>query len=98
MLPGGGSSGCRISHWASVTDDGYTAQRCPPIASGGQDGHGEMDNDGMGGLLGSAVTSTSPTQPGAHFHALTTADAPRRVLNHPLRDVRETFATGMLDV
>ncbi|GCE38261.1 hypothetical protein Rhow_001300 [Rhodococcus wratislaviensis] len=36
-----------------MTDDGYTAQRCPTAAWGGHDGHGEMDDDGMGGLLDS---------------------------------------------
>ncbi|QSE87311.1 ATP-binding domain-containing protein (plasmid) [Rhodococcus pseudokoreensis] len=41
--------------------------------------------------VGSSIrlrASTSPTQPGAHFHALTTADARRRrVLNHALKGV-----------
>jgi len=55
VLPGAGSNGCSIAHCASVTDDGYAAQRCPPAAWGGHDGHGEMADDGMGGLLDSAA-------------------------------------------
>ena len=38
MLPGAGDSGSRIAHPASVTDDQYTAQPCPPAAWGGHDG------------------------------------------------------------
>lgn len=55
VLPGAGSSGCRIAHCASVTDYGYTAQRCPPAVWGRHDGHGEMADDGIGGLLDSAA-------------------------------------------
>ena len=40
--PGAGNSGSRIAHSASVTDDEYTAQPCPPAAWGGHDGHGEI--------------------------------------------------------
>ena len=42
VLSGAGNSGSRIAHSASVTDDEYTAQPCPPAAWGGHDGHGEI--------------------------------------------------------
>src|SRR4249919_1745335 len=49
VLPGAGNSGSRIAHSASVTDDEYTAQPCPPAAWGGHDGHGEIGDDGIVG-------------------------------------------------
>ena len=51
VLPGAGNSGSRIAHSASVTDDEYTAQPCPPAAWGGHDGHGQI---GDGGIVGAA--------------------------------------------
>ncbi|MFI5436511.1 hypothetical protein ACHMZP_32555 [Rhodococcus baikonurensis] len=38
-----------------MTDDGYTAQRCPTVEWGGHDGHDETGVDGMGGLLDSVA-------------------------------------------
>ncbi|WP_019749602.1 hypothetical protein [Rhodococcus erythropolis] len=53
VLPGGGSNGSRIAHCASVSDDdGYTAQQCPRDGWGGHDGHSEIGDDGIRGLLG----------------------------------------------
>ena len=51
VLPGAANSGSRIAHCASVTDDQYTAQPCPRAAWGGHDGHGEIGDDGIAGLL-----------------------------------------------
>ena len=59
MLLGSSAAACRaarrrqqrsrIAHSASVTDDEYTAQPCPPAAWGGHDGHGEIGDDGIVG-------------------------------------------------
>ncbi|MDI9917746.1 hypothetical protein [Rhodococcus sp. IEGM 1379] len=46
MLLGGGSSGSKTDHWASVSDeDGYTAHRCPADAWDGHDGHIDIGDD-----------------------------------------------------
>jgi hypothetical protein len=44
-MPGAGNSGSRVAHSASVTDDGYTTQPCPPAAWGGHDRHGGIGDD-----------------------------------------------------
>ncbi|MDF2895921.1 MAG: hypothetical protein K0Q46_2707 [Rhodococcus erythropolis] len=52
-LPGGGSNGSRIAHWASVSDDdGYIAQQCPRDGWGGHDEHSEIGDGGIRGRLG----------------------------------------------
>src|SRR3954464_11159453 len=61
VLPGAGNSGSRTAHSASVTDDEYTAQPCPPAAWGGHDGHGEIGDDGI-------VGSWSGRGLGNHLH------------------------------
>src|SRR6476620_5268463 len=61
--PGAGNSGSRIAHSASVTDDEYTAQPCPPAAWGGHDGHGEIGDDGIvDSWLGGDLVNTDPTR------------------------------------
>jgi len=56
VLPGAANSGSRTAHSASVTDDGYTAQPCPRAGWGGHDGHREIGDDGIAGLLVGAGT------------------------------------------
>src|SRR6476620_4596121 len=85
VLPGAGNSGSRIAHYASVTDDEYTAQPCPPTGWGGHDGHGEIGDDGIAGLLIGAGTWQSPTQPGANFFGSPRGTRPPiAVLKHSL--------------
>src|SRR6478672_9831345 len=85
VLPGAGNSGSRIAHYASVTDDEYTAQPCPPTRWGGHDGHGEIGDDGIAGLLIGAATWESPTQPGANFFGSPRGTRPPiAVLKHSL--------------
>ena len=85
VLPGAGNSGSRIAHCASVTDDEYTAQPCPPAAWGGHDGHGEIGDDGIvsswsGRGLGNHRPNQEPTS-----SVLREAHArPSRVLKHSL--------------
>src|SRR6476646_9997320 len=63
VLPGAGNSGTRIAHSASVTDDEYTAQPCPPAAWGGHDGQGEIGDDGIvGSWSGRGLGITDPTR------------------------------------
>ena len=63
VLPGAGNSGSRIAHSASVTDDEYTAQPCPPAAWGGHDGHGEIGDDGIvGSWSGRGLGNHRPNQ------------------------------------
>src|SRR6185312_15060592 len=63
VLPGAGNSGTRIAHSASVTDDEYTAQPCPPAAWGGTTG---MARSAMMALwapgLGGDLVITDPTR------------------------------------
>jgi hypothetical protein len=56
VLPGAANSGARIAHCASVTDDQYTAHPCPRAAWGGHNGHGDIGDDGIAGLLVWAAT------------------------------------------
>src|SRR5271166_6463810 len=85
VLPGAGNSGSRIAYSASVTDDEYTAQPCPPAAWGGHDGHGEIGDDGIvsswsGRGLGNHRPNQEPTP-----SVLREAHArPSRVLKHSL--------------
>jgi hypothetical protein len=63
VLPGAGNSGSRTAHSASVTDDEYTAQPCPPAAWGGHDGHGEIGDDGIvGSWSGRGLGNHRPNQ------------------------------------
>ena len=77
VLPGAGNSSSRIAHSASVTDDEYTAQPCPPAAWGGHDGQGEIGDDGIvGSWSGRGLGITDPPEPHTR---------PSRVLKHSLR-------------
>ena len=63
VLPGAANSGSRIAHCASVTDDEYTAQPCPPAAWVGTTG---MARSAMIALwapgLGGDLVITDPTR------------------------------------
>ena len=85
VLPGAGNSGTRIAHSASVTDDEYTAQPCPPAAWGGHDGQGEIGDDGIvGSWSGRRLGITDPTRSRLlRFSARHTR--PSRVLKHSLK-------------
>src|SRR5438270_3559081 len=87
VLPGGGSSGSMIAHWASVVaEDGYTSQRGSPdrrslpvvlwVGQGAQAQVGEDDN------------RTPGRRWRRHLPAYQESDRPRRptpVLGHVLR-------------
>ncbi|MFI7166325.1 hypothetical protein ACIBM3_28070 [Rhodococcus erythropolis] len=61
-LPGGGSNGSSMVHCASVSDeDEYTVHRCHRTVWGGHDEHCGINDDDIGGLLGTGSESTSLT-------------------------------------
>ena len=85
MLPGAGHSGSRIAHSASVTDDEYTAQPCPPAAWGGHDGHGEIGDDGIvGSWSGRGLGNHRPNQEPTSSVLREAHARPSRVLKHSL--------------
>jgi hypothetical protein len=86
VLPGAGNSGTRIAHSASVTDDEYTAQPCPPAAWGGHDGQGEIGDDGMvGSWSGRRLGNHRPNQEPTSSVLREPHTRPSRVLKHSLR-------------
>src|SRR6478672_10872658 len=87
VLPGAGNSGSRIAHCASVTDDEYTAQPCPPAAWGGHDGHGEIGDDGIvGSRSGRRLGNHRPNQEPTSSVLREAHTRPSRVLKHSLTD------------
>ena len=89
VLPGAGNSGSRIAHSASVTDDEYTAQPCPPAAWGGHDGHGEIGDDGIvGSWSGRGLGNHRPNQEPTSSVLREAHARPSRVLKHSLTRAR----------
>jgi hypothetical protein len=92
VLPGAGNSGSRIAHSASVTDDEYTAQPCPPAAWGGHDGHGEIGDDGIvGSWSGRGLGNHRPNQEPTSSVLREAHARPSRVLKHSLTERRRSF-------
>jgi len=88
VLPGAGNSGSRIAHSASVTDDEYTAQPCPPAAWGGHDGHGEIGDDGIvGSWSGRGLGNHRPNQE-------PTSSVPREAHARPSRVLKRSLTPG----
>src|SRR5262249_48362854 len=78
------NSGSRIAHSASVTDDEYSAQPCPPAAWSGHDGHGEIVDGIVGSWSGRRLANHRPNQEPTSS-VLREAHARRsRVLKHSL--------------
>jgi hypothetical protein len=90
VLPGAGNSGSRIAHSASVTDDEYTAQPCPPAAWGGHDGHGEIGDDGIvGSWSGRGLGNHRPNQEPTSSVLREAHARPSRFFKHSLRTGRK---------
>ena len=82
---GAGNSGSRVAHSASVTDDGYTAQPCPPAAWGRHDGHGGIGDDVIvGSWCGRGLGTHRPNQEPSFFDTQRGTRPRSRVLKHPL--------------
>ena len=97
VLPGAGNSGSRIAHSASVTDDEYTAQPCPPAAWGGHDGHGEIGDDGIvGSWSGRGLGNHRPNQEPTSSVLREPHTRPSRVLKHSLRHRTDYWAVDVL--